>query len=83
MNYMQLKITQRHFNDELLNVKHTFWTDLVTSSEIHIVTDIPPNSSVSAKSTATWTNRNLTVAKRLIYRGFFLLFPKDRELSTC
>lgn len=59
---MQLKLIHRHVNDELLYVKHTFWTELVSSSEIHIVTEIPPNSSMSTKSTATWTNGNLTVA---------------------
>lgn len=53
MNYMQLKLIHRHLNDELLYVKRTFWTELFSSSEAHIVTEVPPNSSMGTKSTAT------------------------------
>lgn len=40
MNYMWLKLLHNYFSDEVLYVKHNFWTELVSNSETHIVTKV-------------------------------------------
>lgn len=85
MNYMWLKLLHNYFSDEVLYVKHNFWTELVSNSETHIVTKV----WVSMFQIPVWVYSLLVIGQMDILLSsmnscicFLLLFPKEVEASN-
>lgn len=85
MNYMWLKLLHNYFSDEVLYVKHNFWTELVSNSETHIVTKV----WVSMFQIPVWVYSLLVIGQMDILLSsmnscicFLLLFPKEVEVSN-